>query len=394
MKDKTLWRLNLAVFLMMAGVGMIVALLPQRIIGLGGSGDSVGYLASTFAAAYIVLQVPIGALADRFGFKHFLALGYFLCFLTGLCYYFSSRPATIFLSRLLQGAGEAPIWALAPALLSLKYTSSKGSVMGSYNAVIHIGLTAGPILGVLLIKELAPESLFLIYASACLIGALLVIGLVDDVSPRKGTVGGVNLAKIAEMLKDPLVFITLLGITLYGTGYGIFLTTIPVYLIEEKGFDASSVGIFFSLFYVAISASQLITGRLSVRFGASVLMVLGLFLAALGLGAVPALPSRELLAALASAGMGLGIFYLASMIFLNGAVDERYKGTVSGAYYLFWGIGMFFGPPALSACFLVKGAETSLRCYSLIYLALGLLMAVKCKGRSREQARQDASRQD
>ncbi len=51
MKDKTLWGLNLAVFLMMAGVGMIVALLPQRIIELGGSGDGVGYLGSTFAVA-------------------------------------------------------------------------------------------------------------------------------------------------------------------------------------------------------------------------------------------------------------------------------------------------------------------------------------------------------
>ena len=37
MKDKTLLGLNLSAFLMMIGVGMIVALLPQRIIELDGN---------------------------------------------------------------------------------------------------------------------------------------------------------------------------------------------------------------------------------------------------------------------------------------------------------------------------------------------------------------------
>ncbi|MDR3279984.1 MAG: MFS transporter [Synergistaceae bacterium] len=72
--DKTLLGLNISVFLMMIGVGMIVALLPQKIIALDGHGRNVGYLASMFAISYIVLQIPIGALADKYGFKKFLIL--------------------------------------------------------------------------------------------------------------------------------------------------------------------------------------------------------------------------------------------------------------------------------------------------------------------------------
>jgi len=59
MKDKTLLGLNVSVFLMMIGVGMIVAFLPQRIIDLDGHERNVGYLASMFAIAYIMLQVPV-----------------------------------------------------------------------------------------------------------------------------------------------------------------------------------------------------------------------------------------------------------------------------------------------------------------------------------------------
>nr|WP_007954538.1 MFS transporter [Pelosinus fermentans] len=129
-RDKTLLGLISAVFLMMVGVGMIVALLPQRIVDLDGNGQSVGYLASAFAISYIVLQVPIGTLSDKLGFKPFLILGYLLCFITGLSFYFSSSSIMIFLSRLLQGAGEAPIWALA-CFVIIKISSCKGKSNGN-----------------------------------------------------------------------------------------------------------------------------------------------------------------------------------------------------------------------------------------------------------------------
>ena len=67
--------LNCSVFVLMCGVGMIVALLPQRIIALSGSISQVGYLASAFAVSYLLVQLPIGRLADLLGFKGFLIGG-------------------------------------------------------------------------------------------------------------------------------------------------------------------------------------------------------------------------------------------------------------------------------------------------------------------------------
>jgi MFS family permease len=377
-KDKTLLCLNLSVFLMMIGVGMIVALLPQQIIDLDGHGQNVGYLASMFAIAYIVLQVPVGIMADKFGFKLFLVAGYLLCFLTGLCFYFSTNSTAIFLSRLLQGAGEAPIWALAPALLSVKYPSKKGSVMGVYNAVLHIGLTLGPILGLFLAKVWRPTNLFLLYAFACFAGAVFSYWLVEDIcSKDKPVADSFNPSAILRLLKNSKTSLALMGITLYGTGYGIFLTTMPAYLLQEKGFNSTDIGMFFSLFYVAISISQVIAGKLSKRFGPSVFMVFGLVAASLGLGVTPILGFWGILAMLTIASLGLGVFYLASMIFLNETVDETLKGTISGAYYLFWGIGMFFGPPILSVMSGYSGYNVSLTIYALFYIAVAVAMVIK-----------------
>ena len=97
---KSLIALNVSAFLLMLGVGMIVALLPQKIIDLSNSVSTVGYLASTFAVTYVLTQVPIGNLADKVGFKILLTLGYVLCGLTGLLYHWAGTSTLIFVGRL------------------------------------------------------------------------------------------------------------------------------------------------------------------------------------------------------------------------------------------------------------------------------------------------------
>jgi MFS family permease len=83
----------------MLGVGMIVAQLPQRVIDLTGSGNTVGLLASAFAFSYIIVQVPIGNLSDKVGFKVFLISGYLVCGITGLLYYYSNSANHIFVRK-------------------------------------------------------------------------------------------------------------------------------------------------------------------------------------------------------------------------------------------------------------------------------------------------------
>ena len=69
-----------------------------------------------------------------------------------------------------------------------------------------------------------------------------------------------------------------------------------------------------------------------------------MMLAAGGLGISSQFEHFELVGILALASFGLGTFYLASMAFLNENVAAVFRGAISGAYYLFWGIGMFAGP--------------------------------------------------
>ncbi len=289
----------------------------------------------------------------------------------------------LFWGRLLQGVGEAPVWALAPALLTLRFPSRKGKVMGIYNATIHLGLMTGSAGGIVVAKIWQKGEPFLLYATLCLLGAV-VLGIAlpgtkpAAVSERETW----TLARLGALLRQGGVAGTLAGIALYGAGYGIFLTNIPAYLLEVKTASATMVGIFFALFYLAVSVAQVVTGPLTDRLGSRIFMAGGLGLAALGMSASPFCDLEGLLLVLSIGSLGLGVFCIASMTFLQGAVPDALKGTTGGAYYLFWGLGMFVGPPLFTMMAQGQGYFWAMQAYAgLLGLgALGIVAMIKRKG--------------
>lgn len=345
---KSLIALNVSVFLMMLGVGMIVALLPQKIINLSHSVSMVGYLASAFAVTYVLTQVPLGRLADKTGFKILLAAGYALSGITGLLYFWADTSTLIFAGRMLQGVAEVPIWALAPALLSLQYADTKGKAIGLYNASFHLGLSAGPLLGMLLAQMIAQDNLaFLFFAGVSFAGAVIIYLFVENPHrARAAKVESFDLNGILLVVTNRLTLVVLLGIALYGAGYGLAVTMIPAFLISVKGFDQAAISLFFSLFYIAISLSQLVAGPFSDKKGRRGVMIVGLGLAAVGLALFSLLPQPWLQVMFTLTSLGLGMFCVASLAYLNECVPDSLKGTISGAYYLFWGLGYFLGPLA------------------------------------------------
>ncbi len=368
-RDKTGIALYLSAFLLMVGIGMMVPLLPERIVLLTGQVSQVGYLTSAFALSYIVLQVPFGSLADRYGFKHFLIGGYFLCGVTGLVYTFAGNAPLIFLGRAIQGAGEAPIWALAPALLALQYPAERAKVMGRYNAVFHLGLTVGPLLGLWLTRGVDSRVAFLIYAALCFI-SMGVITLFVSPAPRTPSIQTrLNLKDVLALLRRRPIAVMFAGIALYGAGYGIFITGVPAYLLRERALDESTRRVYFTLFYVALSISQLVIGRWLDQTRREPFMIGGMALAAACLILVPGTSQNGVLIFLALVSLGFGTFHVASMAQLNDAVADALKGTISGMYYLFWGIGYFFGP-------LFFGQISALS-FTPAFIGLALLLALE-----------------
>jgi len=328
----------------MIGVGMIVALLPQRVLSLAGTVQDVGHIASIFAISYLAVQLPIGGLADRFGIRAFLVTGYLVCCLSGVIFFFAATPQTIFVGRFVQGVGEAPIWALGPALLCLAYPHARGKMIGIYNAAIHSGLAIGPMLGLALVSASFTSLPFLVFAGLCFCGATLVVVFLPNASQASTAGSGTPDARgFVTLLGDRQSLSALSGILLYGAGYGTFISVLPASLVRSKGFDGLDNGIFFTLFYVAISVSQLIVGPLSDRYGRRGFMVAGLVMAASGIAGFDLLERPLIYLPLTLSSFGLGVFCVSSMAFLNERVSDALRATISGGYFLAWGLGYFLG---------------------------------------------------
>jgi MFS family permease len=339
-----------AAFFQMVGVGLIVALLPGRVIGLSNSISYVGFLASAFAVPFVLLQLPVGILGDRYGHKEILVAGYVISCLTGLVYFKAGSVWSLLAGRVLQGLGEIPAWAAAPALLSLLFANTKGEAIGKYNASIHLGLTAGSILSVFAYSVWTGNEAFLFYSATGLIGAMAVAFFVREPGreaflPTEESADLRQLLKALKGISRPAIHA---GIALYGGSYGAFLTVIPGILINAKGFSQSGVALFFALFYIAISVSQAVAGRISDCRGPNLTLYAGLLLVVFGLIPFLWLEGRTVYLFLTLASFGLGMFCVSAMVLLNEAVPTSLKGAVSGVFFVLWGIGFFFVPPILT----------------------------------------------
>lgn len=385
--NRTTLVLFLAVFLMMVGVGMIVALLPRHYSVISGAPHTVGALAAAFALAYTAVQFPAGRLADRYGITPFLVAGYLVCALAGLGFYFSRSGLAILAGRFVQGLGEAPVWSLAPAVLALANPGREGRVIGSYNAVLHLGLTIGPGLGLLIGRFLPQETVFVVYAVLCGAGGLLLARF-----PVKAAgVGAIqrqprNFRALVPILRRPAVLATFLAAAVYGAGYGTGVTLVPIYLLEAKGATPGGVGLYFTGFYLALGTALFLTGPAIDRWGhrkftATGMLVAGAGMAGLTLAHGPTLAGMALLGS-----FGLGILGTGSLTSVNRAAPEDLRGTFSGAYYLAWGVGMFGGPLAIGGLEAAAGAGMGLLTWGLLMGVCGVVLVRVGSGRGGEAA--------
>jgi MFS family permease len=99
-------------------------------------------------------------------------------------------------------------------------------------------------------------------------------------------------------------------------------------------------------------------------------MIAGLAMAALGLGSFAPFPQPWTYLPLTLASFGLGVFCVSSLAYLNECVTESLKATISGSYYLSWGLGYFLGP-------LMVGQLGETVSPQAGYYLLALLMAVQ-----------------
>ena len=195
-----------------------------------------GLLFSAFFWVYAIIQIPVGALAERYGAHRVLTLGLVVwataTALTGI----TSGFSMLIMLRMMLGLGESVGFPTVSKLLAA-VVPVKG--LGMANGIVAFGYLIGPGVGVflagLLIDSVGWRGTFLVF------GACSLLWLIPWLMVR--------LPKLATQRADPstpTLRMVLAQRGLWGTSLGLFssnymwyfiLSWLPGYLVKERGFS-------------------------------------------------------------------------------------------------------------------------------------------------------------
>ncbi len=253
----------------------IAAPLLQKELSL--SPAALGSLLSSFFWTYALLQLfgIAGWLADRFPVVHVFTAGFLLWSVATIATGFLSGFATLFVCRLVLGAGESLAY---PCYSRLFATFIPQDHRGRANALLDAASKVGPALGTalggLLLTRIGWRMFFIVLGLASL---LWIIPWVRY-SPRSMS-DGVERASgggVARLLGIRSAWGTFLGHFCGNYFWFFLLTWIPLYLVGERGLTVGWMASVVSAALIAVAAATIVAGWISDRLiahGASVTRV-------------------------------------------------------------------------------------------------------------------------
>jgi len=175
-------------FSAVAGLTVVVPLLPFYLAGLGVPEQDVAVWTGLSLAAPAITQMMVaplwGKVADRYGRKAMVVRAHAgLALAVGLMM-LADTPGEFVAYRLLQGACGGVVGATATFASSLAPVRRRGRVLGGLFAAISAGSLLGPLLGSLLAVEFGYGALFGSVAALLAVSSLLALALLREPTTR------------------------------------------------------------------------------------------------------------------------------------------------------------------------------------------------------------------
>lgn len=331
--------------------GVILPTLPFLALNVGADPMAVGALFAASAVTQLLLAPIWGGLADRVGTRRLLTIAPLVAAASHLTLALSQNYPTMFVARVLAGAGAAVPVLLQTHVVGRIPGDARAVVIGRLTAVQGAGTIVGPALGALAVPYgIAPVGA--VAATAALAAALLATrvstGEPDGETVRRPVLGAVGSLLRSRRLR-PLAVIAFVG--WFGfTGYA---TVLPLFLHEE--FRMSSTvyaGLMAISGVVALLVRGVLLGRLVGRFGESGLMVAGALLLATSMALVPLLPTLWWTPLLPlTYAMGAGLLFPCQVTRTSRSAPGGGAGLALGGNATIGGIGTVLGPLSVGGLF-------------------------------------------
>lgn len=289
---------------------LIYVLLPVWQTEFGLSYAELGVLRMLFAGAMASLQVPMSALATRWGGPLLLALG---TLLAGGAYVAISATGAGFhlllAMLLIGGAGAATQHPIGSSLVATAYerTGSRGP-LGTYNFAGDLGKMAIPAATAWLIAVISWRGAVGIVGMLGLAAAVAILMLLPRNTPTSLPAREAPAANLGEHRHAPaqrfaFPLLLAIGVLDSGTRMG-FLAFLP-FVLRAKEATTPTIGLALTLIFAGGAAGKLACGWLGARLGVLLTVMATELATAIGIVAMGPLPLLGALACLPLIGIAL-----------------------------------------------------------------------------------------
>ena len=401
--------LSLSMLLSALGTSIANVALPTVAQAFAASFQDVQWVVLAYLLAITTLIVGAGRLGDLTGRRRLLLAGCFLFTAASVLCGLAPTLSLLVAARAAQGLGAAVMMALTMAFVGETVPKEKtGSAMGLLATMSAIGTALGPSLGGILIAGLGWRAIFLVNlplgvltlalagrtlpadramakaeragfdATGTLLLALTLAAYALAMTIGRGRFGPLNIALLSAavlgvglfvraqrrtaspllrlaMFRDPVLSASLLVGALVATVMMATLVVGPFYLSGALGLDPAVVGLVVAVGPLVVALAGVPAGRMTDRFGAQRMAVVGLVGIAAGSLLLAAMPTTlgipGYLAPLVVVTAGYALFQTANNTAVMSDVPHDRRGVMSGVLNLSRNLGLVTGASAMGAVF-------------------------------------------
>ena len=337
--------LMLSVFMAMVGLGIISPIMPNYASDLGASGIYIGLIYSSFSFSRVILQTPVGRLADTFSKKKIIVAGLIMYTIISVVYTYVTSPEMLIVVRVFHGVGSSMMMPVAMAYaMNLTPKGEEGKYMGYMNTALFSGFGAGPFIGGYIYENYSTRMVFNTMSVLVAISLVLTILLVPDeeslgIKPRQSPV------PIREILGNKTLSSILIYRAVNALGRGTIMSFLPLYAVQILGLSSTNIGIILSTGIFLNAFLQTPMGILADRINRKTLLITGGLIASVGyFYMVQTGTITEIFIARMTVSMGSALSLPAVTAIIAEEGRELGSGSTVGVFNTAMSIGQIIGP--------------------------------------------------
>ena len=375
--SKKLWILMITAFIDMAGLLMVIPILPFYAKELGAGGLIVGMLVSSFAVAQLLSAPMWGRFSDAYGRRPALLVGLAASGIAYVIFGFAHTLALLFVSRLVQGAGGGTVSVIQAYVADATEPQDRAKALGWLSAATNAGVAIGPVLGSISSQwgRAAPG---LFAAGLCALNMAFAWRFLHESRDMKEAAEAKANPAPRSRSRDAIVHVVTHSgepasrlIWIYAIAMGGFqgvTSMLALFLAVRFNVTAKTIGFFFAYTgVISVLTRALILGRMVDKYGEARLSRFGSTLLAVGIASLafirpladPAgvaarlglpwqivtyLPYLPLALAVALLPLGTAFTFPCVTALLSRVISSRERGLYMGVQQTFGGLARVLFP--------------------------------------------------